>query len=85
MEMPNVDGLELLAHVQSSDRSDPPPVVIISSRPESEFIERAKKMGAASYLIKPLTDEALDAALLVLAPLHHLVFDRTPNQLEKQS
>jgi chemosensory pili system protein ChpA (sensor histidine kinase/response regulator) len=85
MEMPNVDGMELLAQVNSSDRSDSPPVVIISSRSESEFTERAQQLGAAGYLIKPLADGALDAAMLKLAPLRHLVSDSTSNQPERQS
>ena len=79
MEMPNVDGMELLAEVHSPDRSDPPPVVIISSRSEREFTERAKELGAANYLIKPLADEALDAALLNLTPLRHFVCDTPSN------
>ncbi len=77
MEMPNVDGMELLATVNAPGRSDRPPIVIISSRAEKEFTERAQHLGAANYLIKPLTDVELDAALLQLAPLSHLVSDVT--------
>jgi chemotaxis protein histidine kinase CheA/ActR/RegA family two-component response regulator len=85
MEMPNVDGMELLANISASGRSDSPPVIIISSRSEREFTERARQLGAANYLIKPLVDEDLDAALLRLETLSHLVRDVTLNELEKPS
>jgi CheY-like chemotaxis protein len=85
MEMPNVDGMELLANISASGRSDSPPVIIISSRSEREFTERARQLGAANYLIKPLVDEDLDAALLRLETLSHLVRDVTFNELERPS
>lgn len=73
LEMPNVDGIELLVELNSPDRSDPPPVVIVSSRSEKESTDRARQLGAASYLIKPLTNETLDAALRRVKTLRHLV------------
>ncbi|MGV3482844.1 MAG: response regulator [Planctomycetaceae bacterium] len=62
MEMPHVSGMELLAEINSIHHPQRPSVVIISSRSEPEFTERAAELGATSYLIKPLTDEALDEA-----------------------
>ncbi len=85
MEMPNVDGMELLANVNAPGRSDSPPIVIVSSRAEKEFKDRAQQLGAANYLIKPLSDVELDAALLQLAPLRHLVRDVTLIKTEKLS
>ncbi len=85
MEMPNVDGMELLANVNTPGRSDSPPIIIVSSRAEKEFTERAQQLGAANYLIKPLIDEELDAALLQLASLSHLVRDVTLIEAEKLS
>jgi chemosensory pili system protein ChpA (sensor histidine kinase/response regulator) len=72
MEMPHVDGLELLREVNSPDRQNPPPVVIISSRNEDPFTSRAKELGAVNYLIKPLADEALDRAISGIPSLSHL-------------
>lgn len=73
MEMPHVSGMELLAEINSSDRGDTPPVVIISSRNEEEFTERAEQLGACCYLNKPLTDDALDEAIGMMGTLRHLV------------
>ena len=75
MEMPHVSGMELLAELNSDDRVDSPAVVIISSRGEEEFTSRAKQLGANSYLIKPLADEALDDAMSGIELLRQLKTD----------
>ncbi len=72
MEMPHISGMELLAEINSDQHENPPPVVIISSRSEDEFTDRARELGAHDYLIKPLADEALDAALREIPQLRHL-------------
>ena len=82
LEMPHMDGLELLAEVRSGDPEQAPPVVIISSRSESEFTDRAQELGVANYLIKPLADEALDSALNDIPSLRHLVSESSSNRLE---
>lgn len=73
MEMPHVTGMELLAEVNGAGAVDPPPVVIISSRSEDEFTSRARKLGAANYLFKPLADESLDEAISGIESLRHLL------------
>lgn len=79
MEMPHVSGMELLAEINSGGRENAPPVVIISSRNEEEFTERAEQLGACRYLTKPLTDDALDEAMRSIATLRHMVADRPLN------
>ncbi len=71
--MPHISGMELLAEINSEGCPDRPPVVIISSRGEEEFTVRAKQLGAANYLVKPLADEALDGALRGITALQHLL------------
>lgn len=72
LEMPHVNGLELLSEIRSRDRSDAPPVVIISSRNEDEFTQRAKQLGVHDYLIKPLADDAFDNAIRGMERLQNL-------------
>jgi chemosensory pili system protein ChpA (sensor histidine kinase/response regulator) len=72
MEMPHVSGMELLAEINSDNRPEAPPVVIISSRCEDEVTERAKQLGAIRYLPKPLSDNALDGALRGIEGLRRL-------------
>lgn len=74
MEMPHISGMELLAEINSGQNADAPPVIIISSRNDREFTDRAHELGVSSYLIKPLADEALDRALakislVILSPV----------------
>ena len=79
MEMPHLDGFGLLERIGKS-APDSPPIVIISSRSEDEFVVRARELGAADYLIKPLDDSHLDNTLKRLTPLQHLVGDFQPQQ-----
>ena len=72
MEMPQVDGMQLLSAIGSSDHEPKPPVIIISSRDESEFRDTAADLGAQDYLIKPLADNDLDHAIESTASLRHL-------------
>ncbi len=72
MEMPHVSGMELLAEINAERRANTPPVVIISSRNEDEFTDRARELGVHQYLIKPLADEELDAVLSGMPSLQQL-------------
>ena len=58
--MPDVDGLELLAKVRAARPAMP--VAIVSANLQDEIIARARELNAA-FVAKPLTDEALDAFL----------------------
>jgi len=58
LKMPRMDGFEFLSWLRS--RSDPhrfTPVVVMSSSPLPEDVERAYTLGANSYLIKPVNWE----------------------------
>lgn len=81
MEMPKVSGMELLAEVNSGSQTPQPPIVIISSRGEDEFTSRARELGACGYLIKPLSDDALDRAMADIPLLRDLIVNR-PTKLQ---
>jgi chemosensory pili system protein ChpA (sensor histidine kinase/response regulator) len=63
LEMPHVDGLELLAQVRSHENSKDTPFIMITSRQESEYSSKALALGVCRYLSKPINDCALDSAL----------------------
>lgn len=63
IEMPNMTGLQLLEKVKNDPSQNHLPVVLISSRTEDEFRDRAAELGAVACLPKPLNDDALDALL----------------------
>ena len=73
MEMPHVDGMELLSSIQRSGQEHRPPVVIISSRDEDSFRKTATDLGASDYLIKPLAEHDLDESIQSIASLRTLL------------
>lgn len=57
LHMPGITGFDVLATL--ADRPAPPPVVVITAHDEPGTAERALKLGAAAYLLKPLDEDAL--------------------------
>jgi chemotaxis protein histidine kinase CheA len=69
VEMPRMDGFELLKQIRSSERMRAIPVVMITSRIADKHREHAKSLGANAYLGKPYSEEELIALLGQYAPL----------------
>ena len=63
IEMPRMDGFDLLRHVRQDPRLSAIPVVMISSRTASRHREHAMALGATAYLGKPFQETALLALL----------------------
>jgi CheY-like chemotaxis protein len=63
INMPGVDGLEVLAYLRREPRLAPVPVVVITSDDQPETRKRVMKSGATEMLIKPATLDALEGAL----------------------
>ena len=63
--MPGLSGLELLERLTAD--GDRTPVIIITAFPEVQLRERARRLGASSFLSKPFEADvilnALDEAL----------------------
>ena len=60
INMPGVDGLEILAYLRREPRLIHVPVVVITSDDQPETRERVLKGGANAMIIKPATLEALE-------------------------
>jgi len=63
INMPGVDGLEVLAYLRREPRLAPVPVVVITSADQPETRKRVMIGGATAMLIKPATLDALENAL----------------------
>lgn len=59
IEMPRLDGLGLLGEIKRTRSSHKPRVVVVSSRTEEEYRQRARDLGADGYLVKPVDKAAL--------------------------
>ncbi len=63
INMPGVDGIEILAYLRREPRLIPVPVFIITSDDQPETRKKVMKLGANSMIIKPATIDALEVAL----------------------
>mgnify|MGYP001819273907 CR=1 FL=1 len=59
IEMPRMDGYELLEHVRADSRLRHVPVVMITSRSGQKHRRKARKAGANAYLTKPYQEVEL--------------------------
>ncbi len=59
INMPDVNGLELIHFIRRSEQYRSTPLVIISTQATERDIERGRKLGADAYVPKPFTAEAL--------------------------
>jgi chemosensory pili system protein ChpA (sensor histidine kinase/response regulator) len=62
IEMPGLDGFELLEWIKGDSRLQPIPVVMISSRATDKYVDKASKLGCSAFLGKPYLLSDLVAA-----------------------
>ena len=62
VNMPEINGLELISFVRRSERYCKTPVLVISTQAKSVDIDRALALGANGFLAKPFAPEALASA-----------------------
>jgi CheY-like chemotaxis protein len=61
LEMPRMNGIELVTHIRAQEKSADLPVIMISSRSTKKHREQALAAGVNVYLTKPFSeDELLD-------------------------
>lgn len=63
IEMPGMDGYELMAEIRRIVRYETTPIIIISSRTAEKHRDHAKQLGASAYLTKPYEDSHLNEVL----------------------
>jgi two-component system, chemotaxis family, chemotaxis protein CheY len=61
INMPVMSGFTLLEQLQA--RTDVPPVIVITTEDAQEDIDRALALGAAAYVMKPVTGPVLVDAI----------------------
>jgi CheY-like chemotaxis protein len=54
LKLPRVDGLEVLRHIRAHERFRTLPVVVLTSSADDRDIEAAYRLGANSYIVKPV-------------------------------
>jgi two-component system chemotaxis response regulator CheY len=62
VNMPRMNGLEMLEKVKEGGQNATLQVVMLTSEGQQSLIERAKKAGAKGWIVKPFKAELLAAA-----------------------
>jgi chemotaxis protein histidine kinase CheA/CheY-like chemotaxis protein len=63
IEMPRMDGYELMASIRAQEQYRDLPLIALTSRAASKHRQRAMQLGANEYIIKPYQDQELVAVI----------------------
>jgi CheY-like chemotaxis protein len=63
INMPGVDGTEILAYLRREPKLIPIPVFVVTSDDQPETRRKVMKLGATAMIIKPATIDVLENAL----------------------
>jgi CheY-like chemotaxis protein len=63
INMPGVDGTEILAYLRREPKLIPIPVFVVTSDDQPETRKKVMKLGATAMVIKPATIDALESVL----------------------
>ena len=69
INMPRMNGLEMLALIKRVPKNGALPVVMLTVEAQNELIQRAKASGANGWIVKPFKPEMLLAAMRKLSAL----------------
>ena len=64
INMPDINGLELINFVRSNDRYSHVPILIVSTEKSEEDKKRGMALGATAYVTKPFKSAELQEAIL---------------------
>lgn len=59
INMPDINGLELISYLRANPNYKDIPVFIISTEGSAKDIRKGKQLGADEYLVKPFSPETL--------------------------
>jgi chemosensory pili system protein ChpA (sensor histidine kinase/response regulator) len=73
LEMPRMNGYELMAHLRQDPATKKIPVLVVTSRAGAKHRDRAVKEGASAFMTKPVQEDQL------IAKVEELIGSDVPN------
>ncbi|MES1164241.1 MAG: response regulator [Verrucomicrobiota bacterium] len=67
INMPNMNGIEMLTAVKANPRNAALPVVMLTTEGSADLIQQAKRLGAKGWVVKPFKPDQLVAAIRKIA------------------
>jgi CheY-like chemotaxis protein len=63
IQMPKVSGIEVLEKLKADERTKHTPIVMLTSSKETPDLQKCYKLGANSYMVKPVNFESFSQAI----------------------
>ncbi len=68
INMPRMDGFEVIEHIRSSKGFRALPILVLTTESAQDLKDRAKKIGATGWIVKPFDDVKLVNAIRRISP-----------------
>ena len=77
VKLPKIDGMEVLARVKGDPRTKMIPVVMLTSSKQPRDLEESYRLGANSYIVKPMNFDSFASAVVELG-MYWLLLNQPP-------